>query len=87
MLFDWLKTVTSSSNFFNKLAHFNQSENQITVMSDLFFCEGFSLVYIIITTIIRVISKVHFRKHVITATIIIKLLARMSVTISYLPTD
>ena len=41
----------------NKLAHLNQSETQITVitvMSDLlFFCEGFSLVHVIITTIIR----------------------------------
>ena len=36
----------------NKLAHLNQSEIQITVMLDLFFCEGFSLVHVIITTII-----------------------------------
>ena len=36
----------------NKLAHLNQSETQITVMSELLFCECFSLVHIIITTII-----------------------------------
>ena len=37
----------------NKLTHLNQSETQKTVMSDLFFSEGFSLVHEIITTIIR----------------------------------
>ena len=36
----------------NKLTHLGQSEREITVMSELFFCEGFSLVSIIITTII-----------------------------------
>ena len=36
----------------NKSTHLNQSETQITVMSDFFFCEGFSLVHVIITTII-----------------------------------
>ena len=36
----------------NKLAHLNQLENQITVMSELFFSEGFSLGHVIITTII-----------------------------------
>ena len=37
---------------FNKLAHLNQLETQITVMSESFFSEGFSLVHVIITTII-----------------------------------
>ena len=37
---------------FNKSTHLNQSETQITVMSKLFFCEGYSLVHVIITTII-----------------------------------
>ena len=37
----------------NKSTRLNQSETQITVMSDLFFCEGFSLVHVIITTIIK----------------------------------
>ena len=37
----------------NKSTHLNQSQAQITMMSELFFCEGFSLVHIIITTIIR----------------------------------
>ena len=36
----------------NKIAHLNQSETQITVMSELFCCEGFSLGHVIITTII-----------------------------------
>ena len=34
----------------NKLTHLNQSETQKTVMSYLFFREGFSLVDVIITT-------------------------------------
>ena len=38
----------------NRLTHLDQSETQITVMSELFFCEGFSVVHVIITTIIRV---------------------------------
>ena len=37
----------------NKLAHLNQLETQITVMSELFFCEGFSVVHIIITMTIK----------------------------------
>ena len=37
---------------FNKLTHLNQSQILITVMSDLFFCEGFSVVHVIMTTII-----------------------------------
>ena len=36
----------------NKLAHLNQLETQITVMSELFFSQGFSLGHVIITTII-----------------------------------
>ena len=37
----------------NRLVHLNQLETQITVMSELFFSEGFSLVRVIITTIIK----------------------------------
>ena len=37
----------------NKLAHLNQLETQITVMSELFFSQVFSLGLIIITTIIK----------------------------------
>ena len=37
----------------NKSTHLNQSETKITLMSELFFCEGFSLVHVIITTMIR----------------------------------
>ena len=37
----------------NKSTHLNQSQTQITVMSDLFFCEGFSLVHVIITKTIN----------------------------------
>ena len=36
----------------NKLAHLNQSETQITVVSELLFSQGFSLGHIIITTMI-----------------------------------
>ena len=36
----------------NKLAHLNELENQITVMPELFFSEGFSHDHAIITTII-----------------------------------
>ena len=36
----------------NKSTHLNLSQTQITAMSDLFFCEGFSLVHVIITTMI-----------------------------------
>ena len=36
----------------NKLAHLNQIENQITVMSELLFSEGFSHGHVIITTTI-----------------------------------
>ena len=35
-----------------KLAHLNQLETQITVMSELFFSQGFSLGHVFITTII-----------------------------------
>ena len=38
----------------NELAHLNQLETQITLMSELFFSEGFSLGHVIITTIIIV---------------------------------
>ena len=36
----------------NELAHLNQSQTQITVMSELFSSEGFSLGHVTITTII-----------------------------------
>ena len=36
----------------NKSTHLNQSETQKTVMSELFFYEGFPLSHVIITTII-----------------------------------
>ena len=36
----------------NKSTHLNQPQTQIAVMSDLFFCEGFSLVHVNITAII-----------------------------------
>ena len=36
----------------NKSTHLDQSETQITVISELLFCEGFSIVHVIITTII-----------------------------------
>ena len=36
----------------NKLSHLNQSQTQITVMSGSFFGQGFSVVHVIITTII-----------------------------------
>ena len=52
MLFYWLKTVTSSSRFCINITHLNESETLITVMSELFFCEGFSVDHVIITTII-----------------------------------
>ena len=38
----------------NKSTHLNQSDTQITVMSGLCFCEGFSLVHVIITTTISI---------------------------------
>ena len=37
----------------NKLAHLNQLETKVTVMSELFFSQGFSLGHMIITTIIK----------------------------------
>ena len=37
----------------NKWTHLNQSQTQKTVMSDLFFCGDFSLVHVIITTILK----------------------------------
>ena len=46
----------------NKLAHLNQLETQITVMSELFFSEGFSLGHIIITMIIKCFCKSKRRK-------------------------
>ena len=45
----------------NKLAHLNQLENQITVMSELFFSEGFSLDHIIVTKVI--IPLIEFAKY------------------------
>ena len=52
MFFCWLKTGTSCSRFWINQTHLNQSETLKTVMSDLLFCEGFSVVHVIITTII-----------------------------------
>ena len=49
MASEWLKTVISCSNFFENL---NESETMITMMSGLIFCEVFSPVHVIITTII-----------------------------------
>ena len=37
----------------SKLSHLSQSETLKTVMSELFFCEGFSVDHVIITTIIN----------------------------------
>ena len=37
----------------NELAHLNQLETQITVMSEFFFSQGYSLGYVIITTIMK----------------------------------
>ena len=38
----------------NKLSHLSQSVTLKTVMSELFFCEGFSVGHVIITTIISI---------------------------------
>ena len=48
----------------NKSTHFNQSETQINVMSDLSFCEGFSLVHVIITSIIISQTSLRLSYHV-----------------------
>ena len=40
----------------NKLGHCSQSVTMKTVMSELFFCEGFSVGHVIITTIIIIIN-------------------------------
>ena len=53
LFFYWLKSVTPCSKFCINITHLNESEALITVMSGLFFCEGFSLGHVIITTIIR----------------------------------
>ena len=47
----------------DKSTHLNQSVTQITVVSESFYCEGFSFVHVIITTIIISITKcfVHFQ--------------------------
>ena len=58
MFFYWLKTVTSSSRFCINITHLNESETLITVMSELFFSEGFSLGHVIITTIINWASQI-----------------------------
>ena len=55
---EWLKTVTSCSKFCINISHLNQSETLITVMSELFFCEGFSTGHIIITTIIILLQHI-----------------------------
>ena len=52
MFFYWLKTVTSCSKFCINITHLNESGTLITVMSEFFFCEGFSFGHVIITTII-----------------------------------
>ena len=56
MSFNLLKTVTSSSIFCINWTHFNQSQTQITVMSELFFWWSFSLNHVIINTIITSIA-------------------------------
>ena len=45
----------------NKSTHLNQSRTQINVMSELFFCEGFSLGHVVITMIIK---KTHFSNYI-----------------------
>ena len=40
----------------NKLAHLNQSQTQITVTSEFFFSEGFSLDHVTITTTIKMLK-------------------------------
>ena len=52
LFFYWLKTVTPCSKFCINITHLNKSEALITVMSESFFREGFSLGHVIITTII-----------------------------------
>ena len=42
----------SELEILNKFAHLNQLETQITVMSELFFSESFSVGHVIITTMI-----------------------------------
>ena len=49
---EWLKTVTPCSKFCINISHLNESETLKSVMSEFFFCEGFSLGHVIITTII-----------------------------------
>ena len=51
LFFYWLKTDTCSKFCIN-ISHLNESETLKSVMSELFFCEGFSLGHVIITTII-----------------------------------
>ena len=48
-----LKTVTSCSKLCINITHLNESEALITVMSEFFFSEGFSLGHVNITTIIK----------------------------------
>ena len=60
MFFYWLKTVTSSSRFYINITHLTESETLITVMSELFFCEGFWLGHVIITTIIITFNALTF---------------------------
>ena len=50
MFFYWLKTCDIKLEI--SITHLNESETLISVMSELFFCEGFSLGHVIITTII-----------------------------------
>ena len=55
---EWLKTVNSCSKFCINITHLNESEILITVMSELFFCEGLSTDHVIITTMISNFSAV-----------------------------
>ena len=47
------KNCDNMLEILNNLTHFDQSDTQITVMSELFSSEDFSLGHVIITTIIR----------------------------------
>ena len=57
LFYYWLKTVTSCSRFWINLTNLNESKALITVISEFFFCEGFSLGHVIITKIISHTNK------------------------------
>ena len=65
----------------NKLTHLSQSERQINVMSELFFCEGFLLGHVIITMMIICDVIVHFNWPV--SQIILGLLWKKSMSLYY----